>query len=67
MAAAAWEAARAAESGGTVLACGLLSHLAYEMDAFSEQLSISHGVLIGPAGPGFGFGELLEAQQWEAP
>jgi o-succinylbenzoate synthase len=60
---AAYEAAR----HGTNEACGLLSHVVYKPNSFSERLHIDRGVLIPPAdGYGFGFDDLLHEQVWTA-
>lgn len=46
--------------------CGLLSHLAYHLNAFSEQLTGEEPFLRLPSGIGFGFDALLERQEWQA-
>jgi O-succinylbenzoate synthase len=45
--------------------CGLLSHVAYEKTAFSEALNLSGTQLLGAAGYGWGFDELLRKQDWK--
>ncbi|HVR42154.1 MAG TPA: enolase C-terminal domain-like protein [Thermoanaerobaculia bacterium] len=63
---AAWNAAVALrDHPGRVLACGLLTHDAYERNAFSDLLSSIGPVLIPPRGAGLGFGDLLEALPWK--
>ena len=44
--------------------CGLLSHFAYEPNAFSEALSSDGPVWRAPGGKGLGFDELLERLEW---
>jgi O-succinylbenzoate synthase len=45
--------------------CGLVSHLAYEMNPFSERLEVRNGVLVPPqTGTGWGWDDLLEQQPW---
>lgn len=58
--AAAYVAAREATSDR----CGLVTHVLYEANAFSERLRIDGARLVPPRGTGFGFDELLEAQAW---
>jgi o-succinylbenzoate synthase len=48
-----------------VATCGLLSHLAYQPNAFSEQLKTKGPDLLPPQGTGFGFDALLEKQAWQ--
>ncbi|MEK6705445.1 MAG: enolase C-terminal domain-like protein [Bdellovibrionota bacterium] len=45
--------------------CGLLSHLVYEQNEFSEQLEVSAARLIPPEGLGFGFDECLQRLNWK--
>lgn len=45
--------------------CGLLSHLVYQQNEWSDQLAIQEERLIPPEGTGFGFDQLLENQKWE--
>ena len=54
-------AARAATSDR----CGLVTHLLYERNAFSEQLSLAGSRLVPPKGTGIGFDDLLERLPWE--
>ena len=44
--------------------CGLLSHLVYQTNEFSEQLCVKEAILIPPEGTGFGFEETLYNQDW---
>ena len=45
--------------------CGLTTHLAYQANPFSEQLSIENSRLVIPTeGTGFGFDECLVEQDW---
>lgn len=44
--------------------CGLLSHLAYEPNEFSESLGLRGPILLAPDGKGFGFDELLRRLEW---
>ncbi len=44
--------------------CGLLSHLVYQPNIFSDQLNIQEATLIPPNGTGFGFDELLSNLSW---
>jgi o-succinylbenzoate synthase len=44
--------------------CGLISHLNYAPNAFSEQFSLKGAQLEIPLGTGFGFDELLGKQVW---
>lgn len=57
---AAYEAARLTQE-----VCGLLSHLVYPNDRFSQSLSIVERRLIPPKGTGFGFDSLLNTLSWE--
>lgn len=62
---AAWNAATAAkEYPGSILACGLLSHHAYEPNDFSDALATDGAVLRAPDGHGLGFDDLLERLAW---
>ncbi|NGX42606.1 MAG: o-succinylbenzoate synthase [Chlamydiae bacterium] len=45
--------------------CGLLSHLVYQTNEFSEQLGRQGAVLTLSQGTGFGFDELLVNQDWK--
>lgn len=45
--------------------CGLLTHLVYQPNAFSEQLRMEGPVLIPPKGTGFGYDTLLSSLTWE--
>ncbi len=63
---AAWNAAIAEKDyPGRLLACGLLSHTAFEANAFSEQLATDGAVLLPPEGHGLGFDDLLEGLEWK--
>jgi O-succinylbenzoate synthase len=44
--------------------CGLVTHVLYEENEFSERLRIDGARLVPPGGNGFGFDDLLEAQPW---
>jgi len=44
--------------------CGLLTHLVYEPNAFSERLRIDGMRLVPPGGIGIGFGDLFENLPW---
>lgn len=57
---AAWVAARRPVSRR----CGLLTHLVYEVNEFSERLAVEGSRLVPPAGTGFGFDDLLERLPW---
>jgi O-succinylbenzoate synthase len=57
-------AAYVAAQSATSDRCGLVTHLLYEANAFSERLQIDGARLVAPRGSGFGFDELLEAQPW---
>lgn len=46
--------------------CGLLSHLAYELNPYSERLRVTGSQLIPPEGTGFGFDSLLKRESWRA-
>lgn len=48
----------------TTEVCGLLSHLVYEPNHYSERLQVDGGQLLPLTGPGFGFGELLKREHW---
>lgn len=47
-----------------LLHCGLVTHLVYNPNAFSEQLKIHKSCLEAPQGTGFGFDELLKNSAW---
>lgn len=53
------------KAAGRLLPCGLMSHHAYQPNAFSEQLHAKGPVLQQPAGTGFGFDDLLKRQLWK--
>jgi O-succinylbenzoate synthase len=62
---AAWVAAQLAAQLGDIEDCGLISHTAYELNAFSERLEIRDGVLVPPkTGTGWGWDDLLEQMIW---
>ena len=47
--------------------CGLISHLVYQPNRYSERFKLSGDSLIFPnEGSGFGFDDLLEAEKWIA-
>jgi len=45
--------------------CGLLSHMAYELNPFSEQLKTSGPFLLPPQGTGLGMDRALSEVKWE--
>lgn len=45
--------------------CGLITHLVYQPNAFSERLSKLEPQLQPPDGTGFGFDDLLAQQSWK--
>jgi len=48
--------------------CGLLTHLVYEKNAFSERLRVNETILVPPTGgTGFGFDNLLLRVSWFNP
>lgn len=57
----------AAQNAGRVdPRCGLLTHLLYEPDAFSDRLCVNGARLVPPAsGTGIGFDDLLERLPWK--
>ena len=57
-------AALVASQSATSDRCGLVTHVLYEPDEFGEGLRIDGSRLVAPAGTGFGFDDLLEAQSW---
>lgn len=59
---AAWVAARHRTQVGL---CGLMTHLVYEPNEFSEQLSRDGARLVPPSGTGIGFDDLLERLPWK--
>lgn len=44
--------------------CGLVTHLLYEPNAFSERLRLDGARLVPPGGSGIGFDDLLEGLPW---
>jgi o-succinylbenzoate synthase len=46
--------------------CGLVTHVLYEPDAFSERLGLDGARLVPPGGSGVGFDDLLEGLPWTA-
>jgi L-alanine-DL-glutamate epimerase-like enolase superfamily enzyme len=62
---AAWIAARALAAGVPMDECGLITHRAYEDDAFSETLGYRDARLEPPSGFGIGFDEELHRVRWE--
>jgi O-succinylbenzoate synthase len=44
--------------------CGLVTHLLYEPNAFSERLALDGARLVPPGGIGIGFDDLLEGLPW---
>jgi len=59
---AAWEASR---YEGEQLEAGLLTHLLFEPDAFTEAVRSAGPQLLPPAGTGLGFDALLESLSWQ--
>lgn len=58
-------AAFVASKSGTRETCGLVSHLVYKPNLFSDRLSVVDETLCIPAeGYGFGFDDLLSDQNW---
>jgi hypothetical protein len=45
--------------------CGFASHSVWQRNAYSEQLRINGDVILGAAGAGLGFGDLLEKEEWQ--
>jgi len=63
---AAFEAARTARGRNAMVeTCGLLSHVAYSPNEYSERLRARGPRLLAPEGAGAGFGELLEKEDWK--
>jgi O-succinylbenzoate synthase len=59
-------AAWAAATSSSAETCGLLSHLAYQPNEFSEQIAHRGPMLIPPQnGTGIGFDDLLEKRNWK--
>ena len=52
-------------SENIVETCGLLSHVAYSPNEYSERLRAGGPRLLAPEGAGAGFGELLEKEDWK--
>lgn len=46
--------------------CGLVTHVLFEPNAFSERLALDGARLIPPGGSGVGFDDLLDALPWES-
>lgn len=62
----AYESGLLIERGANLICGGLASHLVYESSAFSERLEVSQSRLrLLEPGIGFGFGDLLEKQNWK--
>jgi O-succinylbenzoate synthase len=59
-------AAYVAANDATSDRCGLATHVLYEPDAFFDRLRLDGARLVPPAGNGFGFDDLLDAQPWRA-
>jgi O-succinylbenzoate synthase len=59
-------AAYVAATTATSDRCGLVTHVLYEENEFSERLSIDEARLVPTGGSGFGFDELLAAQPWRS-
>ena len=45
--------------------CGLVTHLLFEPDSFSERIALDGARLVAPAGTGVGFDDLLDGLPWE--
>ncbi len=45
--------------------CGLVTHVLYERNDFSERLELDGARLVSPGGAGIGFDDLLERLPWE--
>jgi O-succinylbenzoate synthase len=58
-------AAYVAAHHATSSRCGLLTHVLYEPDAFTERLAIDGLRLVPPGGSGIGFEAQLEALPWK--
>ena len=48
-----------------VKTCGLLTHLCLVESEWTERLTVEETRLVPPAGPGFGFTDLLEKENWK--
>jgi o-succinylbenzoate synthase len=57
-------AAAVAARYATNARCGLVTHLLYEANAFSERLALDGARLVPPGGRGIGFEDLLEGLAW---
>jgi O-succinylbenzoate synthase len=57
-------AAYAAAKYGITTTCGLVTHVLYEPDPFTERMQIDGTRLVPPGGKGWGFGDLLENLPW---
>jgi O-succinylbenzoate synthase len=57
-------AAAVAARCATNTRCGLVTHVLFEPNAFSERLALDGARLVPPGGPGIGFEELLEGLEW---
>lgn len=57
-------AARVAARLATNPRCGLVTHVLFEPNAFSERLALDGARLVPPGGIGIGFEDLLENLDW---
>jgi O-succinylbenzoate synthase len=57
-------AARVAARLATNPRCGLVTHVLFEPNAFSERLALDGARLVPPGGSGIGFDDLLETLAW---
>ena len=48
-----------------VQTCGLLTHFCLVESEWTERLAVADTRLVPPAGPGFGFDDLLEKENWK--
>ena len=60
-----WAALEAARYEGQQLEAGLLTHVLFEPDAFTEAVKAVGPQLLPPEGTGLGFDALLDALPWE--
>lgn len=58
-------AAHAAAMWATSRRCGLVTHVLYESNDFSERLQLDGARLVPPGGTGLGFDDLLERIAWK--
>ena len=58
-------AAAIAARAGTSSRCGLVTHVLFEPNPFSERLRLDGARLVPPAGTGIGFDDLLQQLPWK--